>query len=88
MSRQITIKDLIYKIDLSLNHNRKQTTRAELKQIYMLDSTHPWIQSYNTFNEKIRTLADLGFIHQVNKDVFTIEWDFIDLKLNEWAAVV
>ena len=87
MSRQITIKDLLFKLKTCLNENQKRTTKTELMRLYMLDSSHPWINSQGTYNEKMRLLERLGFITKLNGEVYNIEWNVINAQLNEWEGM-
>ena len=85
MGRQITLYDLIHKLDYCLEHNNTMIRRMDLLKIFMLDDMHPWISSQNTFNEKIRVLSELGFLPKVNNNLFKVDWDLIDIKLKEWG---
>ena len=84
MGRQITLYDLINKLDVCWNHKEEMIRRKDLLRIYMLDDMHPWISSQSTFNEKIRVMCELEFLKKVNPNLFKIEWDLVDQKLNEW----
>ena len=86
MSRQITIQDLLVKLKTCLNENQKRTTKTELMRVFMLDNTHPWINSQGTYNEKMRLLERLGFLTKLNAEVYTIEWNCINEQLKEWAV--
>ncbi len=88
MSRQITIQDLLIKLKTCLNENQKRTTKTELMRVFMLDNTHPWINSQGTYNEKMRLLERLGFLTKLNAEVYTIEWASIDAQLKDWAVSV
>lgn len=84
MGRQITLYDLINKLDICIEHNHDLVRRADLVKVYMLDDMHPWICSQSTFNEKIRVMCDVGFLKKIKTELYRIDWDFVDQKLAEW----
>lgn len=80
MSRQITLLDILYKLDRCYSRNTLQVTKDDLCEVYMTEPGWPIMASEGTFNEKIRTLLRLQVLVPIKagKKIFVIKWDRVD----------
>lgn len=83
MSRAITILDLLQKLDTCVSRSRTSISITDLIEVYMLEPTHPQINTEGTFNEKVRLLKRLGILTPVNSSVYKVDWGIVDLRINQ-----
>lgn len=84
MTRQITLLDVLLKIDLHIPHDNQTVTKDDLRALFMIKKGWPIIGSECTFNEKIRTLTALKLIKPLRTGkIFSLDWDSIDAAMEE-----
>lgn len=84
MTKQITLLDVLLKIDLNIAHDNQTTTKDDLRALFMIKKGWPIIGSECTFNEKIRTLSALQLIKPLRTGkIYALNWDKIDAVISE-----
>ena len=80
MSRQISLSDVLKKLDLNVPRTTSAIRKDDLRKIFMATSGWPVIGSEGTFNEKIRTLVSLEVLVplRMQAKVYSIKWETID----------